>query len=312
MDISPAAEDATHELEFVVRDSDRFFVDLAGREGCRVALEHLIRRSDERLLEFFTVGGTSAKQVLTFAAETPNVVEARAVSEGGDSGLFEFVISEASVATTLADVGAVARTVVADDGRGRVIANVPPHIDVRTVVETFREEHADADLIAQRKTDHYVPVQSTQDAQVALGDRLTDKQLEVLWTAYRDGYFDWPRNARPRNVQQRSASLSPRSASTPVWHRRRFSRRSSTNAPIPHPGAESAFDDSSDWAARRSIGGRYGVMMARPSISLCSRRSATVLISSRSYRLVRNSTSPRSTSATSSCSSAYWPTSVPS
>lgn len=57
--------------------------------------------------------------------------------------------------------------------------------------------------------------------------------------------------------------------------------------------------------------GSQGMMTARPSISPRSSFAAMSLISPSSCRDVWRSTSPRSTSATSSWSSVYWPTSVP-
>ncbi|AUX10832.1 bacterio-opsin activator HTH domain protein [Halalkaliarchaeum desulfuricum] len=182
-------------MEFEVRDRDCFFIEASGVAGCRVRLEHLVRRSDGKLLEYFTVDGAPTDRVLSLAADAPGIVDARLVNRGVDGGLFEFVVSGPCVTTTLADSGAIARSVAAEDGVGHVVASVPPHVDVRSVVETFRDRHACVDLVARRDADREVPVRTKSGGRVALTESLTEKQQEVLRTAYLGGYFAWPRKS---------------------------------------------------------------------------------------------------------------------
>lgn len=181
------------ELEFAIRNNACFFIDVSARETCRVDLEHLIHRSDELLLEFFSVEGGSTDRILEIAEASSVIADARLVEAGADNDLFEFVVSGPCVTTTLADAGAVTRAVSAENGRGRIVADVPSHADVRDVVETFRSRHDDAELVAQRNREQPVPVQTRNGALATIGDRLTTKQFEVLRTAYAGGYFGWPR-----------------------------------------------------------------------------------------------------------------------
>lgn len=81
------------ELQFELRDRDCFFVDVSAVADCRVELEHLVNRSDDRLLEYFTVEGAAPDRVLAMVEETTVVDEARLISCGVDGGLFEFVVS---------------------------------------------------------------------------------------------------------------------------------------------------------------------------------------------------------------------------
>lgn len=181
------------ELEFAIRDRDPFFVEVSAREACRIDLEHLLHRSDELILEFFSVEGAPTTRVLEIAGESDMITDARLVSGGADNDLFEFVVSGPCVTTTLADAGAVTRAVSAENGRGRIVADVPAHVGVRDVVETFCSRHDDAELVAQRDRDQAVPVQTRNGARATICDQLTAKQFEVLRTAYAGGYFGWPR-----------------------------------------------------------------------------------------------------------------------
>lgn len=181
------------ELELELRDRDCFFVDASAVTDCRVELEHLVNRSDDRLLEYFTVEGAAPNRVQALVEESTAIDRVRLISRGVDGGLFEFVVSGPCVTTTLADTGAIAKSVSADSGVGRVVADVPAHVDVRRVVERFRERHPESELAACRTADAPVPVRTERGVTATMADRLTDKQQEVLQTAYLSGYFSWPR-----------------------------------------------------------------------------------------------------------------------
>jgi predicted DNA binding protein len=184
---------SAEELEIELRDRDCFFVDASAVADCRVELEHMVNRSDNRLLEYFSVEGARPDRVLSMVEETPVIDEARLISRGVDGGLFEFVVSGQCVTTTLADTGAIARSVLADNGIGTIVADVPAHIDTRSVVEEFRDHHQESTLTACRNADGPVPVRSERGVHATMADRLTDKQENVLRTAYMSGYFNWPR-----------------------------------------------------------------------------------------------------------------------
>jgi len=181
------------ELELEIRDRGCFFVEASAAADCVVELEHLVNRSDGRLLEYFTVEGAPPDRVLSMVEGAPAIDEARLVSRGVDGGLFEFVVSGPCVTTTLADTGAIARSVSAESGIGDILADVPAHIDVRKVVEQFRSQHPKSTLAACRNSDGPVPVRTERGIHAAMADDLTAKQYEVLQTAYLSGYFSWPR-----------------------------------------------------------------------------------------------------------------------
>ena len=183
------------EVEFEVRDRDCFFVEASEAGECRVSLEHFVNRSDGQLLEYFTVADASPDRVLSMAADEPTISDARLVSRGVAGGLFEFVVSGPCVTATLADTGAIAQSVTADEGVGHVVAGVPGHVAVRRVVEHFCERHADTDLVARHDAGRTIPVTTREGAQAALLDHLTEKQREVLRVAYLSGYFAWPRRS---------------------------------------------------------------------------------------------------------------------
>lgn len=181
------------EVELEVRDRDCFFVRASAAAGCRLSLEHLVHRSDGTLLEFFAIEGADPEALVEMADDVDDIDEGRVIRDSPGSSLVQFVVSGPCVTSTLADAGAVTRAVTASEGTGRVVANVPTHADVRSVIETFRSRHADTDLVATRQGAQSFPVQTELGLKGTLAGRLTDRQLEVFRTAYLSGYFAWPR-----------------------------------------------------------------------------------------------------------------------
>jgi predicted DNA binding protein len=225
------------ELELQVTDPKCLFVTASEEASCRLTLEHLMQRSDGTLLEFFAVAGADPEEVVELMAGASGVAEARVVAEALDGGLIELVVSGRCVTRTLADVGAVAREVTASEGIGRVVADVPAHVDVRTVVETFRARHPGSELLASRQGTGSVPFRTEQGLKETLAGRLTDRQLEVFRTAYLMGYFEWPRES---NAEACAAALD---ISQPTF--------SQHLRAVQHEMAECLFGD---WPPRRPSG----------------------------------------------------------
>lgn len=193
MTVQEPAETPITEIELEVRDRNCFFVRLSAETDCLIRLEELIHRADGNLLQYFSIRETSPEEVLDMAASESAIAEARLVRNGTDGNLFQFVVSGPCVTATLADTGAITRDVSAAGGVGRVVATVPSHVAVRTVVETFQTRHPVSEFLARRERDQSTPVRTNAGVHTILADRLTEKQYEVLRTAYLNGYFAWPR-----------------------------------------------------------------------------------------------------------------------
>jgi len=196
------AEDTTTEIELRVDTEECFFVRASAEASCRLSLEHLVHRSEGALLEFFAVDGVDPTRVVGMASEEPTITEARVVREVLDGGLVQLTVTGPCVTTTLADAGAVTRAVTASEGTGRIVANVPAHADVRTVVETFRSRHPESELLASRQGSGPIPLRSERELKGTLAAKLTERQLEVLRTAYLSGYFQWPRDSSAQECAQ--------------------------------------------------------------------------------------------------------------
>ena len=176
-------------VEFSVTDRTYPFVALSADEDCRVALEQLLPRGPGRFAEFFSVDGADADRVLALAEEADEV-DPRLVERYDDGGLFEFVVDGFCPARDLAQRGAIPTTVRSDGGEGTIVAEIPCSRPAARVVGEFLEAHPGITLVAKRSADRLTPRFSRSQLQRAVGERLTERQREVLLTAFDEGYYD--------------------------------------------------------------------------------------------------------------------------
>ncbi len=122
---------------------------------------------------------------------------------------FDVVTTRPVLATRLAGFGARPRRLRTDpDGEMRAVVELAPGTDVRSFVEHLRTVHPDVDLHARREAERAGMTNGSEPLAP-----LTDRQREILTTAYREGYFEWPRE---RSGQDLAADLG---ISQPTFHR---------------------------------------------------------------------------------------------
>jgi PAS domain S-box-containing protein len=105
--------------------------------------------------------------------------------------LYELSVGPATLATDIADRGGRIRSFTLDDGAASTTVELPSGVDVREFVEAIESAHGQARLLARHEqTD---PDRSPDSFRAGLRERLTDRQHQILRTAYLTGFFDWPR-----------------------------------------------------------------------------------------------------------------------
>jgi PAS domain S-box-containing protein len=197
--------DSTVELEFTVRDGGIYVVEFAELAGCSVRHERTVRRSDGKVRLFCSLSTDSAGLVEALS-DARTVESVSLVSERDDD-----VVVEATAGTwfgtPFAEDGAVVRSAYADPEDGGLLVDLPQTADVRAVVERFQDAFPETELVAKRQTEgrgHTLP-----ELQETLETRLTDRQREVLETAYSAGYFEWPRESSGEEVAERLDITQP-------------------------------------------------------------------------------------------------------
>lgn len=189
------------ELEFGLDESEFFLTTVSKETECTLELETVIPRSDGTVLEFLTMRGIDPSKALECFKEAPGIREVRLLQEDGDEALFE-LISESRIAMALADEQTLFKGITVSGGKGRLTADVPPHIDVSAVIESFLSEYPGAELIARRETNRRAPLISEVQFVTELLEDLTEKQLRALRVAHANGYFEFPRQRKAEDIAE--------------------------------------------------------------------------------------------------------------
>ncbi|WP_254765970.1 bacterio-opsin activator domain-containing protein [Salinilacihabitans rarus] len=194
------------ELAYELDGTSTVFGRLARRADCEVELEGGLQRVSDGVLAFATVAGAPAERVVALANESASIADARVVSEGEDGGLIRLHLSRPFLATRLVEHGAVVGTLAADPGGTTMAIDVPSSVETRSVDDLVRTTCPDATLVARRERDGPPATRERLAADVLAA--LTDRQLEVVRTAYHAGFFRTPRERTGSEVAD-SLDISP-------------------------------------------------------------------------------------------------------
>lgn len=185
------------ELEFDIEDSSVVFVDIAERLDCHVEFMGVVSKHDATVTAFFTVDGAPSDDVCGLASHSLEVVDIERVSSRDESALFAATLTDSSFVGTLLDYGAIPESVTVGPLPGSVVVRLSTNADVRTFVEVLQKRFPALELRSRRHRER--PVVSG-DIDTALAETLTDRQREVLETAYYSGFFDSPRKSTGEEV----------------------------------------------------------------------------------------------------------------
>jgi len=184
------AEDVL-ELEFEITDRELFFAAISARAEC--ALDHAgsIHAPDGSLCMFVTITGASPERVSAIAADCSEIADASLVTEHEDACLFEIRVTDPPLVSVLADHGARTREITANEGVCRLCVDLPHERDARSVATALEDRYGTADLVSYHERER--PARTAGEFFDSVENRLTDRQLTALRTAYLSGFFEWPR-----------------------------------------------------------------------------------------------------------------------
>jgi len=179
--------DTVIEVEIAVRDETFPLSAIASALDAEV--EYIGMTSDNGGDELFLK--TSSEVPVADVSSLPFVEGVREII-GNESG-YTFAVSVSSTApfTDLADYGALVTDASAGSGHGRLLIELPPGYEVRSILELLDSQYEQVEL----RSRHERESRSRGDHELAAGveQRLTDRQRTAIEAAHMNGYFEWPR-----------------------------------------------------------------------------------------------------------------------
>ncbi|WP_265108226.1 PAS domain S-box protein [Halosolutus halophilus] len=194
------------ELTLQFDSPDAFLAKVAQGMGAHVEYEGLATITDGETRLFFTadVDPAIAAEVLD---DLLIVTNHWLVGESNGRPLFGVAVEGEVIASRLVRHGGRLRSITATEAGLEVVVDVPMTIDVREFVEMLRERYPSVELVGRHDV-HRGPRAERQQVE-SLIESLTDRQLEVLRTAYFSGFFEWPRESTGEDIAKMLSVSQP-------------------------------------------------------------------------------------------------------
>lgn len=202
------SSDTFIEVEFSIADPVYPFISATENGACVIELADMVPRINNQYAEFFNITGIDPDQVLDLVASY-ETVDVTLLDEYQDGGLFEFLTSGNCPAFFLAELGALPREAISLNGEGRIVAEIPPKYDPSAIIEEFLAENTTAELVSKQKKDSFSPIFTHSATEQIIQAHLTDRQWEVIRTAFNAGYYEWPRECTGEEVAEKLDITSP-------------------------------------------------------------------------------------------------------
>jgi PAS domain S-box-containing protein len=184
-----------------------------------LVLEGLVQGSHGGRTVYFTATDRPAGEVLAAGEASVAIEELTRLADGEAGALFSARTTDATLASLLVERGAVVRSLTIDRGDAVAVVELSESGDVREFVDEAPTAVATLELLARRTRSRAPETDGTLRRRFE--DRLTPRQLDVLHTAYRSGFF---RSPRARSAKELSETLDI-SQSTFARHLREAERK---------------------------------------------------------------------------------------
>jgi HTH-type transcriptional regulator, bacterioopsin transcriptional activator and related proteins len=190
--------DSLLELTLRFDEPDALLTRIARKAACTVVYEGIGTQSVDDTRLFVTTIGASAADVQAVLDDLVTVTASRLVSDGDDGCLFEVTVTGDVIASRLLRHGANPRSIRSTESTLEAIVDVRTATNVREFVAMLGEQYPSVELAGRRNIEQ--EPQPRQELILSLFGALTDRQLEVLRTAFFAGFFEWPRKTTGEEV----------------------------------------------------------------------------------------------------------------
>jgi PAS domain S-box-containing protein len=185
-------------VEFTIDDPTFVLSRLAEEAGCTLSYQGGVQQSTEGSYVFVTVEGGTVTEVADAASQMVGIGEVQQISAEDEGGVLRLRLTQPFLALELAEHGAVFREAIADPTTTTLVVDIPDSIDVRTISQLVRETFAGVELRSKQTLDQT----ADHDPYSTFLDALTERQLEVIQTAYYSGFFESPREKTGEEVAE--------------------------------------------------------------------------------------------------------------
>jgi PAS domain S-box-containing protein len=200
--------DTAVELVFELDDHSVPAIQFAAEHDASFEFETFVEQSDGTLRVFFTVVGAAPDTVQGFADRAPTVESVSLLGELDEGYRYEAVTSSKSgFLGELLSYGAHPTAMSVNGSNGRLTVEFPQSGDIKAFTRMFTGRYEGAELVSRTQLDR--AVQTRDEFEATYKERLTERQREVIKTAYFSGFFNWPRDISGTELAEKLGVSQP-------------------------------------------------------------------------------------------------------
>lgn len=179
------------ELTFTVSDPTDILARLAHAIDDEIHFDGLVDHSGDSTELFFTVQDSTANDVISEAKALCGISETQVIRDGDKARVFTVTVTEPTLASRIIDNQAIICSLTATEQEMTVVVDLPSTTAVREFLDTLKSTYPNLGFMSRQNNDR--PIKRGQGLQEVVAEQLTDRQREVLKTAYLSGFFQSPR-----------------------------------------------------------------------------------------------------------------------
>jgi len=191
-------------VKYTVTDPSFVLAQLAHATDCTITYEGGVQQTASGNYVFVTVEDASLDAVVETAGGLRVVENVQRIRGGETGGVLRLRLTDPFLATELADHGAVLQSAMASPAGTELVIDVPGSVEARNVTQFVTQRFDEVELTSKQTREQA----SEHGFYASVLERLTDRQLEVLETAYYSGFFESPRSVTGEAVAE-SLDISP-------------------------------------------------------------------------------------------------------
>ena len=192
-------EDEPVALTLEIQDSEDVFADLSSQLSADMHVMNISTVSPDSYLIHFSVEDSDPEQVMEFAGTTA-AIECIELVDGSNPALFVVRTYGDWIIPRISRFGATIDSAEISEQHWQLTVSIPQTYDVTTFITQVQEQYPNAAMKAKRNCS----LKSSPPWEQLLDECLTDRQREILTTAYYSGFFD---KQRKRTGEEIAMSL---------------------------------------------------------------------------------------------------------
>ena len=203
-----AGTEEVTEIELALEEETAFSA-LVERVDTGVKLEGVVPKADGETVLFLTVDADLEEDTVD---DVNGFEDVTVVRRDDEWTLIRARFTEPFLGTAVENYGGTLRAFAADESGVRATVDVPRSVDVREVYTGVTRRGFTVSLLARRERTDERDERSPRFERDRVLASLTERQREVVQTAYHGGFFEWPRESTGEELAT-SLDISP-----PAFH----------------------------------------------------------------------------------------------